>query len=146
MPKLKIGFIGAGAICKVDHIPGIKALPEQVLGAALYDLSPQAADKVRRELLPEAKVYDSLECFLSAGLDAAIISTPNHTHHALTLACLNAGLYVLVEKPMASTLEEADTMIATARQNNRVLQKEHQPSERRSPASIDRPRSCRLRN
>jgi len=122
MSPLKIGFIGVGKICKVNHIPAFKELSSEVDLIALYDDSQDAAKAVRQEFLPEAQVYSSLESFLTSGLDAVVISTPNHVHYPLTMACLKAGLHVLVEKPMAGSLAEDDEMIGLAKEKNRILQ------------------------
>src|SRR5262249_1060999 len=67
-------------------------------------------------------------------VDAVSLATPTISHHEITCELLNAGIAVLVEKPIAVTLAEADEMIATARRNNTVLQIGH--LERFNPAVI----------
>ncbi len=67
-------------------------------------------------------VYDSLEDFIKSGVHAAIVSTPNHTHYPLGIALLQAGIHVLMEKPMAVSLSQADEMIAAAKEKGVVLQ------------------------
>ena len=67
-------------------------------------------------------------------VDAVSLATPTITHCEIASALLNAGIAVLVEKPIAVTLAEADVMIATARRNNAVLQIGH--LERFNPAVI----------
>ena len=57
--------------------------------------------------------------------DAAVVSVPTERHHAVASACLDAGLHVLVEKPIAVDLAQSDALIALARQNNLVLQVGH---------------------
>jgi predicted dehydrogenase len=57
--------------------------------------------------------------------DAAVIAAPTERHHEITAACLEAGLHVLVEKPIARTLEEADQLVALAAGKNRVLDVGH---------------------
>ena len=57
--------------------------------------------------------------------DAAVVSVPTEHHHAVAGACLEAGLHVLVEKPIAVDLAQSDALIALARQKNRVLQVGH---------------------
>jgi predicted dehydrogenase len=57
--------------------------------------------------------------------DAAVVSVPTERHHAVAGACLDAGLHVLVEKPIAVDLAQSDALIALARQNNLVLQVGH---------------------
>jgi predicted dehydrogenase len=57
--------------------------------------------------------------------DAAVVSVPTERHHAVAGACLEAGLHVLVEKPIAVDLAQSDALIALARQKNLVLQVGH---------------------
>jgi len=58
-------------------------------------------------------------------LDAACVSVPTEHHHAIARACLEAGLHVLVEKPLARSLSEADALLALARAKGLVLQVGH---------------------
>ena len=55
------------------------------------------------------------------GIDVVVVATPHNTHAALTLAALEAGAHVIVEKPMCITVAEADAMIAHAHNANRML-------------------------
>jgi predicted dehydrogenase len=57
--------------------------------------------------------------------DAAIVSVPTERHHEVAGACLEAGLHVLVEKPLAADLPQSDALLAAARRANRVLQVGH---------------------
>jgi predicted dehydrogenase len=54
-------------------------------------------------------------------VDAIAIATPVSTHHPLAKACLDAGKHVLVEKPLASSIEEAEDLVETARKSNLIL-------------------------
>lgn len=67
-------------------------------------------------------------------VDAVSIATPTINHCEITLACLEAGVHVLVEKPISRTLEEADAMIDRAREKGLVLQVGH--IERFNPAFV----------
>jgi len=57
--------------------------------------------------------------------DAAVVSVPTERHHEVAGACLDAGLHVLVEKPIAADLAQSDDLISRARSKNRVLQVGH---------------------
>jgi predicted dehydrogenase len=57
--------------------------------------------------------------------DAVVISVPTERHHEVAGACLEAGLHVLVEKPIAVDLAQSDALVSLARENNRVLQVGH---------------------
>lgn len=65
-------------------------------------------------------------------VDAAFVLVPHHLHHPVTLDCLRAGLDVLVEKPLAVTLDQADEMIETADRLGRVLMVAYPHRYRRS--------------
>jgi predicted dehydrogenase len=67
--------------------------------------------------------FDCQDAFGHA--DAAVVSVPTERHHAIAGACLEAGLHVLVEKPIAVDLAQSDALIALARQKNLVLQVGH---------------------
>jgi UDP-N-acetylglucosamine 3-dehydrogenase len=73
-----------------------------------------------------AEVYgatgvDTIQAFVDAGLDAAVISTPNRTHADVGVALLEKGVHVLVEKPIAATVADAQRLIDAAKSNDRVL-------------------------
>ncbi|MEG1029136.1 MAG: Gfo/Idh/MocA family oxidoreductase [Brevundimonas sp.] len=79
-----------------------------------------------------ATAVTTAQAFVAAGLDAAVIATPNRFHAELGVALLNAGVHVLVEKPIAATTADAQAMIDAAKANNRVLMVGH--VERFNPA------------
>jgi predicted dehydrogenase len=58
-------------------------------------------------------------------IDAAVIAVPTNLHHEVARACLEKGVHVLIEKPIAATLEEADDLVELARKQNLVLQVGH---------------------
>lgn len=62
---------------------------------------------------------------IDAGVDAVSVAAPTTAHHALTLELLDAGVDVLVEKPIAADIHEAEEMVARAAQRNRILQVGH---------------------
>jgi predicted dehydrogenase len=58
-------------------------------------------------------------------IDAAVIAVPTNLHHEVASACLEKGVHVLIEKPIAASLAEADDLVALAKRNNLVLQVGH---------------------
>ena len=81
-------------------------------------------------------VFSSIEALLAAGLplDAAIVAVPTVKHHEVAGALLDAGLDLLVEKPLAANLDDADDLIARAERSGRILQPGH--LERFNPALL----------
>ena len=82
------------------------------------------------------KTFASVDELLRADvkLDAAVVAVPTLKHHEVTTTLLDAGLDVLVEKPLAATLEEADDLIARAERGGRIVQPGH--LERFNPAVL----------
>ena len=76
-------------------------------------------------------------------VEAAVVAVPTDRHHEVTRACLEKGLHVLVEKPIATTVEEADELIALARKRGLLLQVGHveryNKAFRALTARMDRP-------
>ena len=118
--KLRIGVAGAGYFGRF-HALKAAASPRSVL-SGVFD---QDADRARA-VAEEAGAGPLDWPALLAGSDAVVIAAPARVHFPLASEALRAGLHVLVEKPIAATLAEADAMAALARQHGRVLQVGHQ--------------------
>jgi len=82
-----------------------------------------AKARMLAEKLGAAALTDYREIFGKA--DAAVIAVPTDRHHAVARQCLEHGLHLLIEKPIATTLAEADELIALAEKNHLVLQSGH---------------------
>ncbi len=117
--KLRIGVIGAGHFGRF-HTIKVAANPRAIL-SGIHDPDPERAAAIATECGCPALALDTL----LAASDAVVIAAPAAHHHALTLAALTAGRHVLVEKPIAATLAEADDMAALAARNGLVLQVGH---------------------
>jgi predicted dehydrogenase len=118
--NLRIGIIGGGAIVQVAHLPVLRKI-RGVDVAALCDTDlPKARAIASRFGIPNA--YDDIEDVLRTdGLDAVVICTPNHLHEAHILAALDAGLNVLVEKPLAITAQSAQRIIRAVEKQGRLV-------------------------
>src|SRR5437763_9220219 len=75
------------------------------------------------------------EVLADPGIDAVFVTSPSEAHREHCLAALAAGKHVLVEKPLADTLEDADAIAAAAARSDRVLMVDH--CERFDPAFLD---------
>lgn len=120
---LTIGIVGTGGIARA-HVDGYQRFAEECEIVALCDPAPGRAEALRAELgLDGARVYTDAAEMLAAeqSLDLVSVATPPSTHAALSIQALEAGVDVLVEKPMAPSLEECDAMIAAAKDNGRLL-------------------------
>jgi len=121
MHVLKIGIIGTGNISRV-HIKGYLEFPDECQIVALCDIYPAKAEEKRDEFGLSARVYDSYETMLAnEDLDLVSVATPPGTHAPIAIGCLAAGVNVLVEKPMAPSLEECDAMLAAEQASGKLL-------------------------
>ncbi|MGP9614704.1 Gfo/Idh/MocA family protein [Brachybacterium sp. AOP42-B2-9] len=119
---LSIGIIGTGNISRA-HLAAYLEFPDEVQIVGLADIDPGKAEVARTAHgLEEARVYDDAGAMLaSEHLDLVSIATPPGTHCALTVQALEAGVHVIVEKPMAPSLEECDRMLEAQRRSGRLL-------------------------
>jgi predicted dehydrogenase len=140
------GLIGCGRISR-RHLRSLAACRDVRLVAAC-DVSPertaQAADLYRQWSGAEAPVLecaDSAEMLKRDDIQAVVVATSSAWHAPLAAAALNAGKHVMVEKPMALSLADADGLIRTAETNGLILQICHQlryrPAFRRLKEAID---------
>lgn len=119
---LKVGILGAGFMGGTHARAFAKQPQVQIVG-----ISSQSADKAAR-LAAEVGAQpftDAMALATRPEIDAISITLPTHLHQDYAVAALNAGKHVLVEKPMALTIDECDTMIEAARKNNRTLMVAH---------------------
>jgi len=107
MATVRIAVAGAGLI-GVRHVEEIVASADCAL-ASIVDVSPKAVEVARRYGVP---LYRSLEeCFAGGKPDGVVIATPNQPHLEQGLQCIAAGIPVLVEKPIAHTLEAGEQLV-----------------------------------
>jgi predicted dehydrogenase len=120
---INIAIIGTGNISH-SHIKAYLEFPERCRITGLVDIYPEKAEQIKQKYnLTEAEVFDSHKKLYSGetGVDLVSICTPPFCHAEITVDCLNAGIHTIVEKPMASSLEECDLMIAAAEKSGKVF-------------------------
>ncbi|MDR2177673.1 MAG: Gfo/Idh/MocA family oxidoreductase [Treponema sp.] len=124
---INVAIVGTGNISRF-HIEGYLTFSRRCRITALCDIVPEKCREYKKKYaLPNAGVYDSVEAMLEAringGLSVDLVSvcTPPFCHAEITIACLKAGLHVLVEKPMAASLEECDAMLAAEKESGKTL-------------------------
>jgi predicted dehydrogenase len=108
---LKVGVVGTGALGR-HHVRILAGLPGAEL-VGVYDATSGAAEAVVAEHAPGTRVFASLDA-LAAEAEAAVVAVPTVAHAEVGGALLARGLHVLVEKPMASSLAEADRLLELA--------------------------------
>jgi len=124
MTALRLAVVGAGRMGRfhAEKIAALAAQTGEVALVAVADLHLSRAQSVALPLGARA-CRDAREAF--AGAQAAVVAAPTAVHAELAQSALCAGLDVLVEKPIAATLPEAEQIAATARAQKRVLQVGH---------------------
>jgi len=127
--KPRVAVAGAGAFGK-NHLRVIHESQQAEL-AGVYDLDPVRASAVAEPY--QCQVFQSLE-ELEQNADAAVIATPTVSHSEIGCKLMAAGLDVMVEKPIAHTIDAARALVAAAMHHGRVLQVGH--LERFNPAVI----------
>jgi scyllo-inositol 2-dehydrogenase (NADP+) len=112
-----VGLVGFGFAGRVFHAPIISAVPGLRLNAILQRSGDDAATHY-----PEARVVKSMDELLGKeDIQLVVIATPNTSHYPLTKECLLAGRDVVVDKPFTTTYEEAEELVALAKQRRRLL-------------------------
>ena len=115
---LKVGVVGLGM--GRHHAKVCAALPGVQL-KAVSDASPERLAAVAQELNVKETYRDGHALIERGGLDAVVIAVPNHLHADFSIRALRNGLHVLVEKPIASTVPDAEGMLQASREAGRVL-------------------------
>ncbi len=112
MSNLRLAFVGCGAIADW-HLHAMKHGNTRIEVVAAIDPDPVRAQAIADQT--GARVFGSLEDGVRAGgFDAVDVMVPHHLHEAVATEALGAGLHVLLEKPMAPTLDACDRILAAA--------------------------------
>lgn len=116
----KVGIIGAGAIAQECHFPGYKKDRRSKV-VAFAEPTAERHDEIRERFGKVTGYTDYRDMLNNESLDIVSICTPNVFHADNAIAALEAGCHVLCEKPIATTLKDADRMIAAAKKARKKL-------------------------
>lgn len=117
---VRLGLIGLGQITTFRHLPALAKLAQYKIIAAA-EIDSERAQRVAAQYAIPRVVSDARVLLEMSDVEAVAICTPPATHHALLRAALDAGKYVLVEKPLTLDVGEADTLEQVARADTHVL-------------------------
>jgi UDP-N-acetylglucosamine 3-dehydrogenase len=125
---LRVGVVGVGVMGSnharvLTEMPGVKLV-------GIADPDRARCDQVAGRL--GCAVFKDAEALLSAGVDAVTIAAPTHLHRDIAIDCAARGIHILVEKPIAPTVEESRAIVAAARRAGVTLMVGH--VERFNPA------------
>jgi len=125
---LKIGVIGVGVMGSNHARVLAEMAGVELVGVA--DPDRKQRDQVARTL--GCAEFADADALIRSGVDAVTIAAPTHLHHDIALDCISRGIHVMVEKPIAPTVEEGRAIVAAARRAGLTLMVGH--VERFNPA------------
>ena len=125
---LKVGVVGVGVMGS-NHARVLSEMAGVYL-VGVVDPDRQQREHVARTL--GCAEFGDLDALVRSGVDAVTIAAPTHLHHDLALKCISHGIHVMVEKPIAPTVEEGRAIVAAARRAGVTLMVGH--VERFNPA------------
>lgn len=138
MTKIKTALVGCGKVGHL-HAAALQSLPESEF-VAVCARTPEKA-KAFAEKYRVAAFTDVEEMLAKSNAQAICICTPHPQHAAPTIAAAKAGVHVIVEKPLASSLTDCDAMLTAARMNNTLIsticQRRFYPPAQRIRRAID---------
>ena len=117
---LRVAVVGAGFIATQGHLPAVKRRTDTEI-VALVEVNAERGRSVAQQFLIPATYTDYDAMLREVQPDLVIIGTPNAFHAPQTLAAIEAGAHVLVEKPMATSAADAQRMADAARAASRLL-------------------------
>jgi len=113
---INVGVVGFGLAGKVFHAPFVRAVPGlKLVAIARRNAAPDAA-------YPDVRFVSGVEQLLAIDeIQLVVVATPNDFHAPIARECLNAGRHVVIDKPFATSLQEAEELVTLARQRGRIL-------------------------
>lgn len=118
---LRVAIIGYGLAGAVFHAPLIASTAGMAV-AAIVTSDPERRMQALRNF-PKVKLYAAAEELWrdASRYDLVVIATPNRLHVSLAIAALHAGLPVVIDKPMAASVADAEKLLETSQQTGRLL-------------------------
>ncbi|MDQ8735759.1 Gfo/Idh/MocA family oxidoreductase [Paenibacillus sp. LHD-38] len=125
MQPVRIALIGCGYIAQ-KHVRSLLEIGEEVELVALCDIDKQQLERFAKDVCkphyPNIRLHTTIEeCLSRDDIDLIAITTSSHTHAAISIAALQAGKHVLVEKPLALSIQDARLAEAEAKQRGLIL-------------------------
>jgi predicted dehydrogenase len=114
---IRVALIGFGFVGRTFHAPLIQSVP----GLVLSMVSSRHPERVHQDLPGAQVLVDPEGVATHPDVDLVVIASPNETHVPLTIAALNAGKHVVVDKPFTITLKEARDLAELSRAKQRLL-------------------------
>ena len=110
MKRIGVGIIGCGIVARRRHVPALKALSRHFNVRAVCDILPDRARQVAISFQGAQYCFDYHNLLSRGDIDAVVLALPIQLHYEVSQHALEAGKHVLVEKPIAGTLNQARHM------------------------------------
>ncbi|RLE03298.1 MAG: hypothetical protein DRI99_05070 [Candidatus Aminicenantes bacterium] len=114
---MRVGIIGVGSQAKNVHLPTLNSMEEvEIVGIA--DINEERVKDISKQYEILNAYTDYRDLLNNDNIDLVLICTPSYLHKKMVVESASAGKHVLVEKPMATTVKDADEMINAAKEND----------------------------
>ncbi len=120
MATQRLAILGLGQATRNIHLPALAGLPDRFRIVAGMDPDPYARG-LFAERFPDARAVETVQEALACSPRIVLIASPPHLHAEQAIAALDGGCHVFCEKPMATSLDEADAMTKAASEAGRAL-------------------------
>jgi predicted dehydrogenase len=114
---LNVGIVGTGEVAQVIHLPILATMPDKYCIAALCDISEESLAYNGKKYNVDNLYTDAKEMVQQPNLDVIFVLNSDEYHAEVAIEAANAGKHVLIEKPMALTLADADAIIEAKNRN-----------------------------
>jgi len=114
---MRVGIIGAGIQARVSHLPTFSKI-EGVEVTGIADINEESAKLLAKKFNIPNVYTDYHDLIEKDSIDMVSICTPHHLHKQMAVDCASAGKHILIEKPMATTVKDADEILQAVKENN----------------------------
>lgn len=115
--KVGFGIVGCGGISNYFHVPELKQLKEAAI-VALADVKPHRAKLMARRFRVKSWHVDYHDLLKRKDVEAVIVATPHPTHAQIAVDAIEAGKHVIIQKPMATSIKDADFIVEAAKKHS----------------------------
>lgn len=133
--RIRVGVVGCGEVSQIIHLPALMELRDLFSVTALCDVSPAVLAAVGAPFAGARLYPDYRQLVADPAVDAVLVGSPDAYHADTVVAAIRAGKHVLLEKPIAVTIAEADAMIAAEAESPVTVQVGYM--RRYAPAYVD---------
>ena len=121
MSRLRVGVIGLGEVAQVVHLPVLQSLPHMYEITAVCDVSPTLLQVMGEQYGVSRRYASAAEMVAAGDLDVVLVLNSDEYHAECVVLALDAGMDVMVEKPMCLSPREADDIIAARDRSGRTV-------------------------